>query len=120
MRFEGGQSVLQIEGQAYRLIIVFSGRTQERIYSNGVYTLKDGVMMLTPRLDWPPPEDGDGSRISYDSLTVSPFPMLVSKEKGKLIWQHPTFREAPDIYIPGTNPFLYRVEGHAAIWERLE
>lgn len=123
-RVDGGKAVLQIENGIYRVIVSFENKNLERRYSNGVYKMVGDLLILTPRTDWGPPQDKSRPEdtSNYRTLTVSDFPVLVSRQKNKLVWMNAKNAEGvpADVYIPNINPFLSMTRSGVAVWEPLE
>lgn len=114
-RIQGGRALLQIEGGTYRLIIVMDNPAASRWYSNGRYTLQDDLLMLAPNLAWGAPQS---KKYGYRVLTRAKMPVIVSKHKGRLVWQIPG--PDADVYVPNYHPLLSQTRDKIAVWSVLK
>ena len=114
-RTQEGRALLQLNEGKYKIIIVPSNRGPSRWYSNGTYTLDEGLLTLMPDLSIPAPQS---DRFQYRVLTRSKFPVAVAKHKGRLIWQVPG--DEYDVYVPTHHPYLNRVKDKIAVWKVLK
>lgn len=114
-RLEEARALLQMRGRTYKLIVVNDNPVEARFYSNGTYILKNDLLVLTPNLEWGPPKS---RRYRYNVLMRSNLPVIVSKHKGKLVWQLPG--PEADIYVPNFHQILSRTEDDIAVWDVLK
>ena len=114
-QIKGGRALLQLQGGTYRLIIVMDNPAASRWYSNGTYTLQDDLLVLSPNMKWGPPKS---KRFGYRVLTRSNMPVMVSKNRGNLVWQVPG--PDADIYVPNYHPMLNLTEDKIAVWDVLK
>ncbi len=110
-RLNEARALLQIKGGTYRLIIVMDNPAASRWYSNGTYTLKDDLLILSPNMAWGAPKS---SKFGYRVLTRGDIPVMVSLYKGKLVWQVPA--DDADVYVPNYHPVLGLVRDKIAVW----
>lgn len=108
-----GQAVFQLEGRVYSMIVAFNDPRLNRFYSSGTYDIREDIVILEPRLDWQLPEDG----FEYSTLAMSHFPVLISVQRGQMIWQIPPTGEG--IYVPPVHPFLRLTQDKTAVWKTL-
>lgn len=112
---DDGRVLLQMQEGVYKMVIIKDNRASPRRYSNGTYTLEKDILVLTPNLDWGPPKS---QRYAYRVLTRGSMPVMVSKYKGKMVWQVPG--EDADIYVPNYHPILSQVKDKIAVWGTLK
>ncbi len=114
-RLKEGRALLQMKDGTYRLIMVNDNPASARLFSNGTYKMQDDLVMFYPNMDWGPPKS---RKYGYRVLTRSSFPVLVSKYKGKLVWQLPG-RDV-DVYVPNIHPLLSSTPNDLAVWSVLK
>ena len=104
----------------YRIILIEKrkeGKTK-RIYSQGNFTMEEDIIQFTPdRSIKPPIRPGEG-KIYSRNLTVSGFPVMVSRHSEQLIWKRPS--KDVKIYVPNDHPVLRHMDENIAIFKRLK
>lgn len=110
-RINEGRALLQLQGGTYRLIIVMDNPAASRWYSNGTYIMQDDILILEPNLKWGPPKS---RKYGYRVLSKSKMPVMVSKHKGKMVWQVPG--PEANIYVPNYHPLLSLTQDKIAVW----
>ena len=113
------EAVVQIKNGVYQIIVATPSPTAPRLYSNGTYKILRDLILFQPQLNWSKPAVPKGSNIEYQSLTMSPFPMAVSRDGRAMVWQNPR-QDEKDIYVPRQNPMLYNIPDQVAIWTPLK
>jgi len=106
--------LMQMRRGQYKLVII-PGNNGNRFYSNGTYTLDGDILLLKPDFNISAPQS---NVTSYAVLTRSPFPVMVTKNKGNLVFQRPV--PAANVYVPNIHPLLSRAEYDLVVFDVLK
>ena len=113
----GGVAVLKMDGQVFQLIVAYNAPGRDRRYISGVYEMSGDIVYLAPRNDWRPPRSARGGDVEYDTITTSPFPVMVSVERGRMIWRVPP--EDIEYFVPSRIPLLAELPQETLVWRGL-
>lgn len=108
------RALLQLKEGTFRLIVIDRSGFNMRHYINGNYSLEGDILMLDPDVRSLPPSD----KYNYQLLTRASLPAMVSKHKGKMVWQIPD--DDADIYVPNNHAILDRVPNKIVVWSVLK
>ncbi len=111
-------AVLQIRKNVYQIILAQPDPNAPRYYSSGTFKVVEDVMVLTPRIDWPPPASPAGKKIGYSILTQAPFPMIAVFKDGGMLWQNPPQSEKR-VRAPLTSPIFKSERVDYVSWKKL-
>lgn len=110
-------AALLMKGGTYQLIMANPDQYGFRNYSIGTYAMTEDLIVMQPRMDWPPPAAPRGVDITYKNITVSSFPVLVGIIDGKMYWQAPPpeERRVRDI---GKLPIMLSEDQDFIVWRK--
>lgn len=110
---------LDLQDDVYQIVIVNTKTPVKRVYSRGVYTLYQDILLFIPRTNWPPPAPpaGDPS-VFYEQLIQSEFPLLVAMQKGNMLWQNPPQSEKR-VSAPRRSPVFMTNDIRYVVWRRM-
>lgn len=111
-------AVLQIRKDVYQIILANNDPNSSRFYSSGTYKVYEDIILLNPRLDWPPPAVPKGKTINYAPMTRAAFPMIAKYEGGKMLWQNVPQAEKR-VVAPYTSPLFGTENVKVASWKKL-
>lgn len=111
-------AVLQIRKNVYQLILAGDDPVAPRMFSSGTFKVVEDIIMLTPRLDWPPPAQAKGRFVAYDRLTRAPFPVIARFDGGKMLWQNVP-QEETRVIAPYTSPVFLSENIKVAVWKKM-
>lgn len=86
-------AALEMRNGTYQLIMADPKVYSRRLYSSGTYVVTEDIIQLQPRKDWPAPTPPANTDVYYDWIGNAPFPVIVSLQKGKMVWQKPPASE---------------------------
>lgn len=111
--------LLSVKGGGYQILLAPIDPSSARIYSSGTYTFKEGLLVLSPRLDWPAPHPPSAQQeIPYRNLTLSSFPFLVIMDGSAMLWSNP-LPDEPAIYVPQKNPLFLTTNLQTLSWTKV-
>jgi len=76
------------------------------------------MVVLEPRLDWPPPKTPQGSGMRYDRLTAGSYPLIVGFKGRQMLWQPVPFTENR-VYVPLRNPLFIDTDQRFIAWDKI-
>ena len=112
-------AVLQIRKDVYQLILAGPNPNTPRFYSSGTMKVTEDIIMLNPRMDWPPPKAPAGKVIVYTKLTRAPFPVIAKFDDGKMLWQNVP-QDEKRVSAPFTSPLFKSENVKLATWQHLK
>lgn len=110
------RGLLQMKDGGFRLILIDRTSSSLRYYINGTYTLQEDILLFNPDVRQVPPSE----KYDYQILTRSEFPVMVSKHKGKMVWQEISDDVDVDVYVPNNHAVLDRAKNGIAVWSALK
>lgn len=112
-------AVLQVRKGVYQIILAGPNPNTPRFYSTGTMKVTEDIIMLNPRMDWPPPKSPAGKVVVYTKLTRAPFPVIAKFDGGKMLWQNVP-QEEKRVSAPFTSPLFKSENVKLAIWQPLK
>lgn len=110
--------VLQMQKGSYQIVYAQPDPNSRRLYSLGTYKIvAEDMVELTPRLDWPAPTSRMGA--GYEILTRAEFPILVTFQSGRMLWQNPPQSEKR-VLAPYRSPVTAAEDANYVVWQRLK
>lgn len=109
-------AVLRMTGNAYQIIVADPKDYNYRLYSSGVYTVKNDVIQMTPQMDWPAPPVPKGQSVTYATITTSPFPVIAALKGGEMLWQNPP-QDEKGVRVPRASPLMLGGNQDVIVWK---